>query len=105
MIKYVVIDDEPKDLELVEKIINKVLFKTENEYEIHKFSKYNSELEKIIIDNSQPKVYIIDIELDNKKSGLDIARQIRENDWDSEIIIITNHDRMFETVYKFCNSF
>ena len=100
MIKYVVIDDEAKDLELVEKIINKVLFKTENEYEIHKFSKYNLDLEKIINDNSEPKIYIIDIELDNKKSGLDIARQIRENDWDSEIIIITNHDRMFETVYK-----
>jgi len=100
MIKYVVIDDENKDLELVEKVINKVLFKTENEYEIYKFNKYNTELEKLINDNSEPKIYIIDIELDNKKSGLDIARKIRENDWDSEIIIITNHDRMFETVYK-----
>jgi len=100
MIKYVVIDDENKDLELVEKVINKVLFKTKNEYEIYKFNKYNTELEKLINDNSEPKIYIIDIELDNKKSGLDIARKIRENDWDSEIIIITNHDRMFETVYK-----
>ena len=100
MIKYVVVDDANKDLELVEKVINKVLFKTENEYEIYKFNKYNSELEKMINDNSEPKIYIIDIELDNKKSGLDIARKIRENDWDSEIIIITNHDRMFETVYK-----
>lgn len=100
MIKYVVIDDENKELELVEKIINKVMFKTESEYEIYKFNKYTPTLENIINDNSQAKVYIIDIELDNKKSGLDIARQIRENDWDSEIIIITNHDRMFETVYK-----
>ena len=25
---------------------------------------------------------------------------MRNNDWDSEIIVITNHDRMFETVHK-----
>ena len=100
MIKYVVIDDDAKDLERVEKVINKVLFKTENEYEIYKFSNYNQEVEKMINDLSEPKIYIIDIELDTKKSGLDIAKKIRENDWDSEIIIITNHDRMFETVYK-----
>ena len=29
-----------------------------------------------------------------------ILREIRENDWDSEIIVLTNHDRMFETVHK-----
>ena len=100
MIKYVIIDDEKHALDHVEKIINKVVFKTESDYEIYKFTNYNSELEKLINDNSETKVYIIDIQLDKKKSGLDIARQIRENDWDSEIIIITNHDRMFETVYK-----
>ena len=100
MIKYIVIDDEVQMLTRVEKIINKVVFKTEGEYDIQTFTKYSSELEKHINDNSVSKVYIIDLELDKKKSGLDIARQIRENDWDSEIIIITNHDRMFETVYK-----
>lgn len=100
MIKYIVIDDDQKELERVDKIINKIVFKTETDYEVEKFTKYNSELEKLIKDNSMGKVYIIDIELDKKKSGLDIAREIREIDWDSEIIIITNHDRMFETVYK-----
>lgn len=100
MIKYIVIDDDQKELERVDKIINKIVFKTETEYKVEKFTKYNSELEALIKDNSIGKVYIIDIELDKKKSGLDIAREIREQDWDSEIIIITNHDRMFETVYK-----
>ena len=100
MIKFIVVDDEKHELDRVEKIITNVIFKTETEYDIFKFTKYNTELEKIIKDNSVTKVYIIDIELDKNKSGLDIARQIRENDWDSEIIIITNHDRMFETVYK-----
>lgn len=100
MIKFIIIDDEKHELERVEKIITNVIFQTETEYDVFKFTKYNSELENVINDNSITKVYIIDIELDKNKSGLDIARQIRENDWDSEIIIITNHDRMFETVYK-----
>ena len=42
----------------------------------------------------------LNIELDKNKSGLDIARQIRENDWDSEILFITNHDKMFETAHR-----
>ena len=41
-----------------------------------------------------------DIELENNTSGIQIAKYIRENDWDSEIIFTTSHDKMFETVYR-----
>lgn len=42
----------------------------------------------------------MDLDLENKHTGMDILREIREEDWDSEIIVLTNHDRMFETVHK-----
>ena len=64
------------------------------------FSKYTKILQNIIKDNSIHKIFIMDIELENNTSGIQIAKYIRENDWDSEIIFTTSHDKMFETVYR-----
>ena len=100
MIKFIIVDDDEKWIEIYEKLINELLFDSNKDYVIHKFKKYNNELKKIIDDNSEPKIYIMDLELDSKFGGMDILREIRNDDWDSEILVITNHDRMFETVHK-----
>ena len=100
MIKFIIVEDEEKWIKEYEVIINDILFKTDKEYEVYKFNKYNKELKDIINDNSEPKIYLMDLDLDNKHTGMDILREIREEDWDSEIIVLTNHDRMFETVHK-----
>ena len=100
MIKLIIVDDEEKWLKEFERIVNEELFKSDKEYEIYTFSKYNEKLKSLIKDNSEQKIYLMDLELDSKHTGMDILREIREDDWDSEIIVLTNHDRMFETVHK-----
>lgn len=100
MIKFIIVDDEIKWIDEYEKIINDVAFNSNKQYEIKKFKKYDEELHKLILDNSEQKIYLMDLDLDNKHTGMDILREIREEDWDSEIIVLTNHDRMFETVHK-----
>ena len=100
MIKFIIVEDEEKWIKEYERIINDILFKTDKEYEINKFQKFNKELKEIIHDNSEPKIYLMDLELNTKHDGMDILREIREDDWDSEIIVLTNHDRMFESVHK-----
>ena len=100
MIKFIIVDDEENWINRFENVVNDVLFKSEKEYEIYTFSKYNDKLRKLINDNSEQKIYLMDLELDPKHTGMDILREIREDDWDSEIIVLTNHDRMFETVHK-----
>lgn len=100
MIKIIIVEDEEIWIKEYERIINDVLFKSDKDYEIFKFKKYNQELKKLITDNSEPKIYLMDLELEPKHTGMDILREIREDDWDSEIIVLTNHDRMFETVHK-----
>lgn len=101
MIKFILVDDETKWLNEYEKIINKVFFKSEKEYDIFPFTKYEEQLNNLIKDNSEQKIYLMDLDLKGSKlSGMDILREIREKDWDSEIIVLTNHDRMFETVHK-----
>ena len=101
MIKFILVDDETKWLNEYEKIINKVFFKSEKEYDLFPFTKYEEQLNNLIKDNSEQKIYLMDLDLKGSKlSGMDILREIREKDWDSEIIVLTNHDRMFETVHK-----
>ena len=100
MIKFIIVEDEEKWIKEYEDIISDILFKTDKEYEIYKFNKYTKELKDIINDNSEPKIYLMDLQLDIKHTGMDILREIRQKDWDSEIIVLTNHDRMFETVHK-----
>lgn len=100
MIKIIVVDDDKEMHNTVRQIIRKVIFNIETEIKIYNFYKISSELEAEILDDSYHKIYLLDIELANSGSGIQIAKKIREKDWDSQIIFMTNHDKMFETVYR-----
>ncbi len=100
MIKIVIIENEEKTQTKIKNILKDLDFLTNEEAEVLYFTKYNKELKQIIENNAEPKIYILDINLETKVSGIDIAKFIRTNDWESEIIFITNHDKMFETVYR-----
>ena len=63
------------------------------EYCIEEFSKYNSRMQKTI-DDECSKIYIMDIEIPNGLSGIDVAKKIRINDWNSIIILVTSHMEM-----------
>lgn len=97
MIKFVVCDDEEFFIKNTQKIVKKILSESDLEYEIDSFSKYNKKLEEIISSNTSTKIYILDVELNDSISGIDIARKIRRTDWESSIIIVTSH---FELGYE-----
>lgn len=100
MIRIIVVEDDKNTQMTIKKILREMdIFETE-EVKVEYFTKYTNDLKEIIKDTSEHKIYIMDIELETKVSGIDIAKFIRELDWESEIIFITNHDKMFETVYR-----
>ena len=96
MIKFVIVDDDVKEIEHVSNLIHEIT----EDAKIISFSKITSGLKAEIENVDEHKVYILDIELANKVSGITIAKLIREVDWVSEIIFITNHDKMFESAYR-----
>ena len=100
MIKIVIIEDEDIYIKEIRNIINKIKFGIDQDIKTIEFKSYNNELNKLIHSNDSRTIYVIDIELKNSKSGIEIASIIRDVDWDSEIIFITNHDKMFETVHR-----
>ena len=100
MIKFIIIEDDKNTIKNVENIIKKSLFDKDIIYDKAIYTKYDKSLAKEIEDNTSIKIYIMDIELENSISGIEIAKKIRENDWESNIIFITTHDKMFESVFR-----
>lgn len=94
MINFVVCDDEKEFRDKTALVINKLFMKNNIEYKINEFSSYTKELENFINNGLSSKIYILDIEMKNSISGIDIARKIRKNDWDSVIIMVTSHTEL-----------
>lgn len=99
MFEFVVIEDNVSYQAKVKNVINEICLSKDFEYEIKQFTTLTPKLMGVI-KNEKPKIYILDIELAHNKSGLDIARMIRQKDWNSIIIITTSHNDMTMDVLK-----
>ena len=99
MIRIIIVEDN-KEMQIQLRNILRESEIHKEEIKIEYYTKFTADLKNMIKDTSERKIYILDIELETKVSGIDIAKFIRENDWESEIIFITSHDKMFETAYR-----
>lgn len=97
MIKFVIVDDEKNEINHIKLLLDEVVLQ---EKEVISFTRINDELKKEIKDTETKKIYILDIELGRNVSGISIGKMIRDVDWESEIIFITNHDKMFESAHR-----
>lgn len=100
MINIIVVEDDIKDQKMIQKILKPFHFKYNETIKIEYYKKYNASLLKEIEDLSQRKIYILDICLQSKITGINIGLKIREKDWDSEIIFLTNHTSYEQKVYN-----
>lgn len=94
--EFVVCDDEVIFRKNVVKIIDKLLINNDIDYKIYEFEKFDKNFEKLIKTKSR-KIYVLDIEMKDSISGIDIARKIRKYDWNSFVIIATSH---YELTYQ-----
>lgn len=91
MISFAVCDDEKEFRKKVVKTIDKLFMKNSIDYNIKEFSVYDKEFESFVYQPVTSKIYILDIEMNDGISGIDIARKIRKTDWNSIIIMVTSH--------------
>lgn len=91
--EFVVCDDEKLFRDKIKSIIDKLFISNDEYYHITEYSKFNSAFKKTISDGVS-KIYILDIEIKDSISGIDIARQIRKSDWESIIIMVTSHSEL-----------
>lgn len=93
MINFVLYEDGKEMRERYKKIILKLIGPNNNNFKIIEIDRYDQEAEKKLSNIDGNKIYLLDVEVPGK-SGLDLARQIRNNgDWSSQIIVITSHEQ------------
>ena len=97
MVRVVVVDDDKEELEHIKDLLDEVV---KEEKEVVTFTRLTDRLKKEIQNTDLRKIYVLDIEIGHKVSGISIAKLIRDVDWESEITFITNHDKMFESVHR-----
>lgn len=88
MINFVVVDDEASVLKKVENTINETMMSNNIDYRIHSFLSFDKDFYSLANDTSKRKVYILDIQVNND-SGIDVARNLRDDDVESIIIFLT----------------
>lgn len=93
MIRFVIYDDEEIFRKKTKDVIDNTMSKFKIEYSIEEFSKYSNKMQKVI-DSADPKIYIMDIEIPNSLTGIEVAKKIRVDDWNSIIILVTSHMEM-----------
>lgn len=91
--EFVICDDQKLFRSSIRKIIDKMFINNDDYYHITEFDKYDNNFQKIVKDG-RTKIYILDIEIKDSISGIDIAREIRKRDWESIIILVTSHNEL-----------
>jgi len=100
MINFIICDDKKEFINEIVNVIDSVMMNNSEAYNKYIYSEYNEEFINIIETNLSWKIYILDIEVKDK-SGIDIARKIREKDIESMLIFITAYyDKYIEDILK-----
>ncbi len=97
MINIIIYEDSRNMQDLYKKALNRYFKSKKQDIKLYIFDHYNKNLETKFRNISGKKIYIMDIEVPGK-SGLDLARNIRESgDWMSPLIVITSYSYLRNT--------
>ena len=99
MLNVLICDDNEKDRNKISQVVNNFMNKMKKECIIHTFSDYNKDFYNAVNSKLPFKIYLLDIETPTR-SGIDVAREIRNKDVDSVIIFLTAHEELGNIVLK-----
>lgn len=92
MINFIIYEDSKAWQEHYKRAILKVIGHKQDKYQILVIDKYTKEAKKKIENLIGKNIFLLDMEVPGK-SGLDLAREIRNSgDWASQMIMITSHN-------------
>ena len=98
MLNIVIYEDDMHFKQNNIELINKILTKYDIDYRIHKFSGFNEQFKEIVNSKGLFKIYILAMQV-NDVSGIDVASYIRENEFDSFIILVTSFKQYLDNMF------
>lgn len=100
MQNFIICEDDIEMQRSIQHTIKNCVYDSFDEAFLHYYTNYSNAL-KNKISAGQPAIYIIDLQLsDGRFRGFEIARNIRQQDTKSPIIILTITDNMQGTAFK-----
>lgn len=100
MINFIICDDKKEFIDEIVNTIDKVMMNNSEAYRKHIFNEYDDNFIKMIDSDLSWKIYILDIEVKDK-SGIEMARKIREKDIESMLIFVTAYyNKYMEEILK-----
>lgn len=104
MLYFIICEDDTHMRLRVNLVIKELLEKNPIAYsKILEFDNFNDvvKFRKDTLKKDDHCIYLLDIEINGQKNGLDLAKKIRENDYQSEIIFLTSHVELSFSVFKY----
>jgi len=98
MMEIIICDDNDEYRHKIVELVETFMKTSGVDCEIQEFDDYDDSFLRIINQNTQ-RIYILDIETPSR-SGIDVARMIRKNDFQSIIIFVTGHEQLGQLVLK-----
>ena len=100
MINFIIYEDEEYFCNLYKNIIHKFMGSSNDQYKIHTFTDYSEDMMKFIKSLTGQNIFILDIQV-KRKSGLDLAREIRtfKKTMNDQIIIATAHQDLVANAF------
>ena len=99
MVNVIICDDNDKDRKNVVTAVTKLMKSMNIKCTIYEFNDYDKKFDSIMNSKIPFKIYILDIETPSR-SGIDVARQIRNKDVDSVIMFLTVHEDLGSVILK-----
>lgn len=104
MLYFVICEDDSQMRIRVKSVVEEILerYSVEN-FKIVEFDNFEDVIvfRKDEIKEDDHCIHLFDIEINGSKNGLQLAKQIRENDYSSEIIFLTSHVELSFNVFKY----
>lgn len=98
MLDVIIYEDDEVSIKENKKIVNRSLVDKDIDYQIHIFRKCDSKFTKLINSNSK-KIFIINIETNNKH-GIEVAAVVRKMNFDNVIILTANCGKYYKYVFN-----
>lgn len=98
MVNFVIVEDNPLHMKKTEEYIVSYMMQNTYDFKVQKFEGLTNDFDKYASNTQNNNVYILDFELGNNTTAIDVARRIRQYEWKSPIIVFTvNGGMAFET--------
>ena len=101
MLKIYICEDSQKQLDMITKAVEKAILDEELDMKVETSTSDPFEILHIVEQSNGPGIYFLDVELNAKIDGIELASKIRNYDPRGFIVFVTTHPELSYLTFKY----